>query len=275
MALRICSDQKSELYNFKTDGTLLFIKEVSPHSLGFKASSIKAVIFSTNLHFWKSVNYEKKLIKEQNQFIFREDAISEIDQIYFTSVRYSVEKNLISQAWIRKNKLSELLRIWDLKDSIPLYPESLLENKSNKDVDDISKLDISGRKIVSKTEFLISPVQRRRFTMSLLLLIGFLLLSFNIYTYNFFDTKDEYFAPNSRIMDVLSDLSKVYSDFAPGSVQEISMQDGGKNIRVTLLDSKLDILKIKEELSKKYFIDFKDNIKPQILILKEKGLDND
>jgi hypothetical protein len=87
--------------------------------------------------------------------------------------------------------------------------------------------------------------------------------------------EDEYLAPNSRIMDVLSDLSKVYSDFAPGSVQEISMQDGGKNIRVTLLDSKLDILKIKEELSKKYFIDFKDNIKPQILILKEKGLDND
>ena len=193
MALRICSDQKSELYNFKTDGTLLFIKEVSPHSLGFKASSIKAVIFSTNLHFWKSVNYEKKLIKEQNQFIFREDAISEIDQIYFTSVRYSVEKNSISQAWIRKDKLSELLRIWDLKDSIPLYPESLLENKSNKDVDDISKLDISGRKIVSKTEFLISPVQRRRFTMSLLLLIGFLLLSFNIYTYNFFDKEDDYF----------------------------------------------------------------------------------
>ena len=76
-------------------------------------------------------------------------------------------------------------------------------------------------------------------------------------------------------MDVLSDLSKVYSHFAPGSVQEISMQDGGKNIRVTLLDSKLDILKIKEELSKKYFIDFKDNIKPQILILKERGLDND
>ena len=275
MALRICSDQKSELYNFKTDGTLLFIKEVSPHSLGFKASSIKAVIFSTNLHFWKSVNYEKKLIIEQNQFIFREDAISEIDQIYFTSVRYSVEKNSISQAWIRKDKLSELLRIWDLKDSIPLYPESLLENKSNKDVDDISKLDISGLKIVSKTDFLISPVQRRRFTMSLLLLIGFLLLSFNIYTYNFFDKEDEYFAPNSRIMDVLSDLSKVYSNFAPGSVQEISMQDGGKNIRVTLLDSKLDILKIKEELSKKYFIDFKDNIKPQILILKEKGLDND
>ena len=59
-------------------------------------------------------------------------------------------------------------------------------------------------------------------------------------------------------MNVLNDLSKVYSDFAPGSVQEISMQDGGKNIRVTLLDSKLDILKIKEELSKKYFIDFKD-----------------
>ena len=102
-----------------------------------------------------------------------------------------------------------------------------------------------------------------------------MLLSFNIYSYNFFDTKDEYLAPNSRIMDVLSDLSKVYSDFAPGSVQEISMQDGGKNIRITLLDSKLDILKIKEELSKKYFIDFKDNIKPQILILKEKGLDND
>jgi hypothetical protein len=53
------------------------------------------------------------------------------------------------------------------------------------------------------------------------------------------------------------------------------MLDGGKNIRVTLLDAKLDILKIKAELNNKYFIDFKDNIEPQLLIFKEKVLDND
>ena len=118
-------------------------------------------------------------------------------------------------------------------------------------------------------------MQDKRFTVSLLLLIGFLLLGFNVYTYNFVDKKDEYLGLNSRIMNVLNDLSKVYSDFAPGSVQEISMLDGGKNILVTLLDANLDISKIKEELSNKYSIDFKDNIEPQILIFKEKVLDND
>ena len=275
VALRICSEKKSELYNIKTDGTLSFIKEVNPDSSDLQVSPVKAIIFSTNLHFWKSVDYEKKLIQDRNQFIFPEDAISEIEQIYFSSVSYSGEKNLVSQAWIRKDKLYELLRIWNLKDNIPLYPESLLENEANKGVDDTSKLDISGFKIITKSEFLISKVQDKRFTVSLLILIGFLLLGFNVYTYNFVDKKDEYLGLNSRIMNVLNDLSKVYSDFSPGSVQEISMLDGGKNIRVTLLDAKLDILKIKEELSEKYSIDFKGNIEPQILIFKEKVLDND
>ena len=275
VALRICSEKKSELYNIKTDGALSFIKEVNPDSSDLQVSSVKAIIFSTNLHFWKSVDYEKKLIQDRNRFIFPEDAISEIEQIYFSSVSYSGEKNLVSQAWIRKDKLYELLRIWNLKDNIPLYPESLLENEANKGVDDTSKLDISGFKIITKSEFLISKVQDKRFTVSLLILIGFLLLGFNVYTYNFVDKKDEYLGLNSRIMNVLNDLSKVYSDFSPGSVQEISMLDGGKNIRVTLLDAKLDILKIKEELSEKYYIDFKGNIEPQILIFKEKVLDND
>ena len=275
VALRICSEKKSELYNIKTDGTLSFIKEVNPDSSDLQVSSVKAIIFSTNLHFWKSVDYEKILIQDRNQFIFPEDAISEVEQIYFSSVSHSVEKNLVSQAWIRKDKLYELLRIWNLKDKIPLYPESLLENEFSKGVGDISKLDISGFKIITKSEFLLSKSQDKRFTVSLLLFISFLLLGFNVYTYNFVDKKDEYLGLNSRIMNVLNDLSQVYSDFAPGSVQEISMLDGGKNILVTLLDANLDISKIKEKLNNKYSIDFEDNIEPQLLIFKEKVLDND
>ena len=73
----------------------------------------------------------------------------------------------------------------------------------------------------------------------------------------------------------MNSLSKVYSEFSPGSVQEIRIQDSGRNTRISLFDDNFDVLRIKELLDAKYFVEFKNSNKPHILILNEKGVGND
>ena len=131
LALRICSEQLGELYSVKVGGTLSFIKKVNSDNFDIKIVPIKAIVISPTLHFWKSVDYEKDLTIEKKSFIFLDDAISELDQIYFTSVNSSSDMNSVTQAWIRRDKLSEIFKIWNIKKSISTYPEALLRNRGN------------------------------------------------------------------------------------------------------------------------------------------------
>jgi hypothetical protein len=65
LVLRIISEQQGELYNVKAGGTLSFTKEVSSINFNIKTDPIKAIIISTNLHFWKTIGFEKDLLIEK------------------------------------------------------------------------------------------------------------------------------------------------------------------------------------------------------------------
>ena len=298
--LRICSEQKGELYSISTDGTLSIIREVSPENLELRANTIKALVLSNTFHFWKSVNYERKLIEDKKKFIFLEDAISELNQIYFTSVIVSEELNFVSQAWVRKDTISVLLNAWNINENIPIYPESFLQNKTEKDINvkfnesifvfernkhhsNISEnsikntiqSDLSNLTIIPEKKFLLSNHVNANFIKPLLILASFLLLAFNVYSYISITDTNEYKVKSSRVQDVLNDLSQVYSEFSPGSVHEIRIQDGGKHARISLLDDKFDVSRIKEKLNAKYFVEFENINKPHVLILNDKGEGSD
>ena len=300
VVLRICSEQKGELYSISTDGTLSIIREVSPENLELRANTIKALVLSNTFHFWKSVNYERKLIEDKKKFIFLEDAISELNQIYFTSVIVSEELNFVSQAWVRKDTISVLLNAWNINENIPIYPESFLQNKTEKDINvkfnesifvfernkhhsNISEnsikntiqSDLSNLTIIPEKKFLLSNHVNANFIKPLLILASFLLLAFNVYSYISITDTNEYKVKSSRVQDVLNDLSQVYSEFSPGSVHEIRIQDGGKHARISLLDDKFDVSRIKEKLNAKYFVEFENINKPHVLILNDKGEGSD
>ena len=300
LALRICSEQLGELYSVKAGGTLSFIKKVNSDNFDIKIDPIKAIIISPTLHFWKSVDYEKDLTIEKKLFIFSDDAISELDQIYFTSVNSSSDMNSVTQAWIRRDKLSEILKIWNIKKSVPTYPEALLRNRGNEvvwirshetllayernklsavilknNIKDEIQTNISNLDITVDTKFNIPKIERRRLLTPSLILFGVILLVFNIYSYNFSYENNKYLIQTSKVQTVLDSLSKVFSEFSPGSIKEISIHDGGKNARITILDEKFEIEKIKNQLSKKYFIELKTDNLLKILILNEKVLEND
>ena len=61
LVLRIISEQQGELYSVKDGGTLSFIKEIIPTNFNIKTNPIKAIIISANLHFWKTVDFQKDL----------------------------------------------------------------------------------------------------------------------------------------------------------------------------------------------------------------------
>ena len=300
VVLRICSEQKGELYSISTNGRLSIIKEVNPDNLDLRANPIKAVVLSNTFHFWKSVNFEKKLVEDTKKFIFLEDAISELNQIYFTPVIASKESKLISQAWVRKDTISVLFETWNINGNIPIYPESFLENKSEKEIsvkfDELlivfernkhhpniseistktaSQSDLSNLTIISEKKFRLSHKVGSNFTKPLVILASVLLLAFNVYSYISITDTNEYIVKSSRVQDVLNDLSQVYSEFSPGSVHEIRIQDGGKHARISLLDDKFDVSRIKEKLNAKYFVEFENINKPHVLILNEKGEGDD
>jgi hypothetical protein len=300
VVLRICSEQKGELYSISTNGRLSILKEVNPDNLDLRLNSIKAVVLSNTFYFWKSVNFEKKLIEDKKKFIFLEDAISELNQIYFTPVIASKELNLISQAWVRKDTISVLFETWNINGNIPIYPESFLENKSAKEISvnfggslivfqrskhhpnisenstkTASQSDLSNLTIVSEKKFRLPHKVGSNFTKPLVILASVLLLALNVYSYISITDTNEYAVKSSRVQDVLNDLSKVYSEFSPGSVHEIRIQDGGKNARISLLDDKFDVSRIKEVLKAKYFVEFENINKPHVLILNEKGEGSD
>ena len=298
--LRICSEQKGELYSISTDGTLSIIREVSPENLELRANTIKALVLSNTFHFWKSVNYERKLIEDKKKFIFLEDAISELNQIYFTPVIVSKELNFVSQAWVRKDTISVLLKAWNINENIPIYPESFLQNKTEEDINvkfnesifvfernkhhsNISEnsikntiqSDLSNLTIIPEKKFLLSNHVNANFIKPLVILASFLLLAFNVYSYISITDTNEYKVKSSRVQDVLNNLSQVYSEFSPGSVHEIRIQDGGKHARISLLDDKFDVSRIKEKLNAKYFVEFENINKPHVLILNDKGEGSD
>jgi hypothetical protein len=300
LVLRIISEQQGELYSAKSEGTLSFIKEVSSINFNIKTDPIKAIIISTNLHFWKTIGFEKDLIMETKLFIFANDAISELDQIFFTPVNSSVELKVVTQAWIRRDKLSEIFEIWDIKRSFPIYPEALLRNDSketkyirskdsvlafqkNKPSADrvANKADgeiqshISNLSITNDAKFIIPTIERRSLLTPLFCLLGTILLIFNIYCYSFFDKKEQYLVQTSKVQNLLGSISEVYAEFLPGSIKEIRIQDSGRNGSVTLLDEKFTTSVIEKKLSKKYFVELKNNEGLKILLLNERVLDND
>lgn len=300
VVLRICSEQEGELYSISPNGTLSIIKEVGPESLDLRSNNVKAVVLSNTFHFWKSVNFERKLIEDKKKFIFRDDAISEPNQIYFTSVIASEELNLVSQAWVRKDTISLLFKVWNIKKNIPIHPESFLQNKSEKEINvkfnesififernkchsNISEnsiktsiqSDLSNLTIIPEKKFLVLNKVKVNFLKPIVIFTSILLLVFNFYSYFFNSDNEEYLFKNSRVQNVLNSLSKVYSEFSPGSVQEIRIQDSGRNTRISLFDDNFDVLRIRELLDAKYFVEFKNSNKPHILILNEKGVSND
>ena len=300
LALRICSEQLGELYSVKAGGTLSFIKKVNSDNFDIKIDPIKAIVISATLHFWKSVDYEKDLTIEKKSFIFLDDAISELDQIYFTSVNSSSDMNLVTQAWIRRDKLSEIFKIWNIKKSISTYPEALLRNRGNEvvwirshetllgykrnklsadilknNIKDETQNHISNLDIINDAKFIIPTIERRSLLTPLFCLLGTILLIFNIYCYSFFDKKEQYLVQTSKVQNLLGSISEVYAEFLPGSIKEIRIQDSGRNGSVTLLDEKFTTSVIEKKLSKKYFVELKNNEGLKILLLNERVLDND
>ena len=300
LALRICSEQLGELYSVKAGGTLSFIKKVNSDNFDIKIDPIKAIVISATLHFWKSVDYEKDLTIEKKSFIFLDDAISELDQIYFTPVNSSSDMNLVTQAWIRRDKLSEIFKIWNIKKSISTYPEALLRNRGNEVVwirshetllgykrnklsADILKNNIKGEiqnhisnlDIINDAKYIIPTIERRSLLTPLFCFLGTILLIFNIYCYSFIDKKEKYLIETSKVQNLLGSISEVYAEFLPGSIKEIRIQDSGRNGSVTLLDEKFTTSVIEKKLSKKYFVELKNNEGLKILLLNERVLDND
>ena len=300
LALRICSEQLGELYSVKAGGTLSFIKKVNSDNFDIKIDPIKAIVISATLHFWKSVDYEKDLTIEKKSFIFLDDAISELDQIYFTSVNSSSDMNLVTQAWIRRDKLSEIFKIWNIKKSISTYPEALLRNRGNEvvwirshetllgykrnklsadilknNIKDETQNHISNLDIINDAKFIIPTIERRSLLTPLFCLLGTILLIFNIYCYSFFDKKEQYLVQTSKVQNLLGSISEVYAEFLPGSIKEIRIQDSGRNGSVTLLDEKFTTSVIEKKLSKKYSVELKNNEGLKILLLNERVLDND
>ena len=300
LVLRIVSEQQGELYSVKTGGTLSFLREVSPVNFNIKTDPIKAIIISVNLHFWKSMDLEKELLVEKQSFIFSNDAISELDQIYFTPVNSSVELNIVTQAWIRRDKLSEIFELWDIKRNFQIFPEALLQNgsketkyiKSNGSVLAFHRNKLCADRVVNNTggeiqshisnldiindaKFIISTVERRNVLTPLFCLVGVILLILNIYFYSFIDKKGEYLTQTSKVQNLLSSISEVYTEFLPGSIKEIRIQDSGRNASITILDEKFIISEIEKKLGKKYFLELKNDNLLKILILNEKVLEND
>ena len=300
LALRICSEQLGELYSVKAGGTLSFIKKVNSDNFDIKIDPIKAIVISATLHFWKAVDYEKDLIIEKKSFIFLDDAISELDQIYFTSVNSSSDMNLVTQAWIRRDKLSEIFKIWNIKKSISTYPEALLRNRGNEvvwirshetllayernklsadilknNIKDETQNHISNLDIINDAKFIIPTIERRSLLTPLFCFLGAILLIFNVYCYSFIDKKEKYLIETSKVQNLLGSISKVYAEFLPGSIKEIRIQDSGRNGSVTLLDEKFTTSVIEKKLSKKYFVELKNNEGLKILLLNERVLDND
>jgi len=300
LALRICSEQLGELYSVKAGGTLSFIKKVNSDNFDIKIDPIKAIVISATLHFWKSVDYEKDLTIEKKSFIFLDYAISELDQIYFTSVNSSSDMNLVTQAWIRRDKLSEIFKIWNIKKSISTYPEALLRNRGNEVVwirshetllgykrnklsADILKNNIKGEiqnhisnlDIINDAKFIIPTIERRSLLTPLFCFLGTILLIFNIYCYSFIDKKEKYLIETSKVQNLLGSISEVYAEFLPGSIKEIRIQDSGRNGSVTLLDEKFTTSVIGKKLNKKYFVELKNNEGLKILLLNEKVSGND
>jgi hypothetical protein len=79
----------------------------------------------------------------------------------------------------------------------------------------------------------------------------------------------------SKVQNLLGSISEVYAEFLPGSIKEIRIQDSGRNGSVTLLDDKFTTSVIEKKLSKKYFVELKNNEGLKILLLNERVLDND
>ena len=300
LALRICSEQLGELYSVKAGGTLSFIKKVNSDNFDIKIDRIKAIVISATLHFWKSVDYEKDLTIEKKSFIFLDDAISELDQIYFTSVNSSSDMNLVTQAWIRRDKLSEIFKIWNIKKSISTYPEALLRNRGNEvvwirshetllgykrnklsadilknNIKDETQNHISNLDIINDAKFIIPTIERRSLLTPLFCFLGAILLIFNVYCYSFIDKKEKYLIETSKVQNLLGSISEVYAEFLPGSIKEIRIQDSGRNGSVTLLDEKFTTSVIEKKLSKKYSVELKNNEGLKILLLNERVLDND
>ena len=300
LVLRIISEQQGELYSVKAGGTLSFRKEVSPVNFNIKTDPIKAIIISTNLHFWKTMDFEKDLMIEKKLFIFSNDAISELDQIFFTPVNSSVELKVVAQAWIRRDKLSEIFEIWGLKKFFSIYPEALLRNESKEikyirskdsvlafqknipcadrvanNVDVEIQNHISNLDIINDAKFIIPTIERRSLLTPLFCFLGTILLIFNIYCYSFIDKKEKYLIETSKVQNLLGSISEVYAEFLPGSIKEIRIQDSGRNGSVTLLDEKFTTSVIGKKLNKKYFVELKNNEGLKILLLNEKVSGND
>ena len=300
LVLRIVSEQRGELYSVKAGCTLSFTKEITSANFNIKTDPIKALIISTDLHFWKMKDFEKDLMMEKKSFIFPNDAISEVDQIFFTPVNSFVELNVVTQAWIRRDKLSEIFEIWDIKRNFPIYSEVLLRNESKetkytkskdfvlafqknkpcadrlkKSTDGEIQSHISNLDITNDAKFIIPKIERRSFLAPLLGLLGGMLLIFNIYCYSFIDKKEEYLIGTSKVQNLLGSISQINAEFLPGSVKEIRIQDSGRNGSVTLSEEKFTTSVIEKKLNKKYFIELKNDEGLKILFLNERVLDND
>ena len=148
-------------------------------------------------------------------------------------------------------------------------------NISENSIKNAIQSDLSNLTIIPEKKFLLSNHVNANFIKPLLILASFLLLAFNVYSYISITDTNEYKVKSSRVQDVLNDLSQVYSEFSPGSVHEIRIQDGGKHARISLLDDKFDVSRIKEKLNAKYFVEFENINKPHVLILNDKGEGSD
>ena len=298
--LRIISEQQGELYSVKTGGTLSFKKEITPANFNIKTNPIKAIIISANLHFWKTIDFKKDLTEEKRIFIFPNDAISEVDQIFFTPVHSSVEFNVVIQAWMRRDKLFEIFAIWNLTKSLSIYPEALLQNRANetkylklsgsvlefqtnklcaervvKNADVEMQSHISNLDIMNDKKFIITKIEKRSLLTPLFCLLGAILLVFNVYCFGFVNEKDKYLIQASKVKNFLGAISIIYAEFSPGSVKEIRIQNSGRNGRITLFDEEFTTSIIEKKLSQKYSVDLERNDGVKILLLNERVLGND